>query len=183
MDGRPAEQVIGEVMSGDERLLWTGRPRQGVLFRPADAFAIPFSILWTGFMVYWEIGVSKMKAPLFMQLWGIPFILVGAHMLVGRFFLDSWQRARTSYGLTTQRAIIVSEFLRRNIKSMNLRSLADVSLTERSDGTGTIRFGSDAGRWPARGMQLPGMSAGMVPSFEQIPNARSVFDQIRRAQA
>ena len=79
-----------------------------------------------------------------MELWGIPFILIGAHMLVGRFFVDKWQRARTTYGLTSQRVIIVSELFRRSIKSLNLRTLADVSLTERPDGSGTITFGSEA---------------------------------------
>ena len=183
MDDRPAEQVIGELLSGDERLLWTGRPKQGVLLRPADALAIPFSLIWSAFIVFWEIGVSKGNGNLFMQLWGIPFILVGVYMLVGRFVVDTWQRSRTTYGLTSQRAIIVSELLRRSIKSLNLRTLADVSLDERSDGTGTISFGSTADRWPYRGLQMPGMSGGLVPTFELIPNARMVFDQIRRAQA
>ena len=182
MDSRPPEQVIGETLTGDERLLWTGRPRQGFLLRPADALAIPFSLFWAGFIAFWEISASKGKAPLIMQLWGIPFVLIGAHMLVGRFFVDKWQRARTTYGLTSQRAVIVTELFRRNIKSLSLRSLADISLTERPDGSGTITFGPAAGAWPQRGIQLPGMSAGLTPGFEQIPNARTVFDQIRRAQ-
>ena len=184
MDSRPAEQRINELLDGDERLLWTGRPRQGVLFRPADALAIPFSLFWAGFIVFWEISVStRGKGNLFMELWGIPFVLIGAHMLVGRFLVDKWQRARTAYGLTNQRVIIVSEFFRRSIKSMNLRTLADISLTERPDGSGTITFGPETGRWSRGGIQMPGMSTGMAPSFEQIPDARTVFDQIRRAQA
>jgi hypothetical protein len=183
VDSRPPEQVISEVLGGDERVLWTGQPKQGFLLRPADALAIPFSLFWTGFIVFWEIGVSRGNGNLFMELWGIPFILIGAHMLVGRFFVDKWQRARTIYGLTNQRVIIVSTFLRRSIKSLSLRTLADVSLTERPDGSGTITLGSAVGRWPNRGLQLPGMSAGMIPTLEQIPNARTVFDQIRRAQA
>ena len=143
VDSRPPEQVISEVLGGDERVLWTGRPRQGFLLRPADALAIPFSLFWAGFIVFWEMGVSRGKGNLFMELWGIPFVLIGAHMLVGRFFVDKWQRARTTYGLTSQRVIIVSELFRRSIKSLNLRTLADVSLTERPDGSGTdhLRLG------------------------------------------
>ena len=116
-------------------------------------------------------------------LFGIPFLAIGLYMLIGRFFVDSWQRSRTCYGLTTQRVVIVSDLFRRSIKSLNLRTLSDVTLSERSNGTGTITFGPSMPQWPYRSMQIPGMSAGMAPSFDEIPNARAVFDQIRKAQA
>lgn len=76
MDANPTLVLSKELASG-ERLLWSGRPQQGVVVRRADLFLIPFSLLWCGFAVFWEATVLTSKAPLLFRLWGIPFVLVG----------------------------------------------------------------------------------------------------------
>jgi len=180
---RPSpEQVLSDLLGPNERLLWSGRPRQGVFLRSADAIAIPFSIFWTCGAVFWVIMASRSPDKAFL-LFGIPFVGIGVYMLIVRFFVDSWQRANTTYGLTDQRVVIVSGPRRRSIKSLSLRTLSDVTLSEGKNGTGIITFGPTIPPWPYRGMQVPGMSTRMVPCFDQIANARSVFDQIRRVQS
>jgi hypothetical protein len=176
---RLPDQVLGELLDSDERLLWTGRPRQGFFVRAADAFAIPFSVFWTGFAVIWM--VLALKANNGFAVIGVPLLLIGLYMMVGRFFVDSWQRARTWYGITNHRVLIVSLFFRRNVKSLNLRTLSAVTMTERADGIGSITFGPIPPSWPYRGAQVPGMS-NLAPRFDNIPQARAVFDQIRRLQ-
>ncbi len=148
------------------------------MLRPADAFMIPFSLMWVGFAVFWEISILRTPVPGFFAIWGIPFVAMGLYITVGRFIVDSWRRARTHYAVTSDRVII-----RKNgsLKSLSIRTLTDVALTEHRDGIGTITFGSLA--FPMSmlaGASWPGVPA--VPTFEQISGARQVYAQIRDAQ-
>lgn len=164
-----------------ERLLWSGRPRQGIFLQPSDAVTIPFSLMWGGFAIFWEYSVWTSKAPFFFRLWGVPFVLVGLYFMVGRFFVDAQARSRTWYGLTNQRVIIVSGLTSREVKSLQLRTLSDVTLSERSDATGTITFGPETPRWTGFS-RWPGSRSQSSPAFEAIPSAREVYDRIRTAQ-
>lgn len=163
--------------------MWSGRPRAGLVLRPVDAFMIPFSLLWGGFAIFWEYSVLTSGAPFFFRLWGIPFVLAGLHMIFGRFLVDMRQRERTIYGVTTERIVIVSGLFTRQVKSLNLRTLSDVSLSERPDGSGTITFGpGQPFGWWLQGMGWwPGMPAA-TPAFELVPRAKEIYETIRGAQ-
>src|SRR5512145_2674932 len=97
------ENELRPNLSSDAKLIWTGKPKTGIVFRGSDAFLIPFSLLWGGFAVFWETNVIATGAPFFFKLWGIPFVLVGLYLTVGRFFFDAKKRANTIYGLTSDR--------------------------------------------------------------------------------
>ena len=163
-----------------EKLLWSGTPKNGLMLRPTDTLAIPFSLMWGGFAIFWESGVVTSGAPVFMRLWGIPFVLIGIYMIVGRFFYDAWRRGNTTYGLTTSRAIIATAGPFPALKSLDLRTVTDVNLTERPDGTGTIAFGKE--KTPVFRAWNPWTGAPAVPSFEMIPNAKLVYDMLCEAQ-
>jgi hypothetical protein len=123
------------------------------------------------------------RRPIFFALWGVPFVVVGLYLIVGRFFVDARARARTFYGLTNRRAIIVSGIMSRSTRSIPVRLLTDVSVQERANGTGTVLLGRPhpfAG-WYS-GMPWPGMDQYSTPGFELIPDAKRVHDQVLEVQ-
>ena len=175
------ESQIREQLGDHERLLWSGQPLGGLRFHGTDIFFIPFSLMWGGFAFLWEFMVIRSGAPFFFRLWGIPFVLVGLYMIAGRFFWDQYQRANTIYGVTNQRILIVTRGLGGKIRSLNLRSLPGLTLSESSNGAGSIQFGANlwgmptmpAGRWPG----FPSLG------FDLIADAKQVYETIRRAQS
>lgn len=174
------KRLIEAELGIGENLIWSGRPRQGFILRASDGYMIPFSILWCGFAVFWESGVWLTDAPIFFRLWGIPFVFVGLYMVIGRFFIDRKLRSKTFYGITNERAIIVGGLFNKQVTSLSLKNLTDISLTEKANGFGIISFGPPAQNstrnWPfGRPQQEP-------PVFESIPDAKKVYEIIRTAQ-
>jgi hypothetical protein len=169
------DAVLSTELSSGERLLWSGKPRGGIRLRSTDAIAIPFSIMWCGFAIVWETTVTISGAPLLFKLWGIPFVIVGLYIVVGRFFVDALVRKYTFYGVTSERALITTTLFGCRRRSIGLRTLGEIALSERSDESGTITFGSvqpfSAGLW------FPG-SKKSVPSFEMIDKVESVYSLI-----
>ena len=178
------EDEIKKQLAHNENLLWFGQPRQGVFLRGSDALMIPFSFLWGGFAFFWEFSVIDSNAPAFFMLWGIPFVLVGTYIIIGRFFVEAAQRARTIYAVTNERIIIISGMLGRKTRSINLRTLSDFSLTEGRGTEGTITLGGGLSANSLFGgfSGWPGMDARMGPRFELIPEAKKVYEIIRSSQ-
>ena len=184
----PVPEAIRQRLAPGEALLWHGQPRQGLMLRPADALLIPFSLLWAGFAFYWEWSVLQTDAPWWFVVWGIPFMLMGLYIVIGRFFIDARQRARTAYALTPERVLIVRSGARGRgeVQSFTLGTLADLKLTERADGSGSIVLGRGSGPWAMWGGWLmpgwPGAGAGLAPQLEAIADAARVERLIRDAQ-
>lgn len=167
-----------------EQVLWSGRPKQGIFLRGADAFQIPFSVLWCGFALFWESGVARTGNAFFM-LWGVPFVAIGLYMVFGRFIVEARQRARTCYAVTGRRVLIVSGIFARSVKSLELKGLADLTFSEGRDGRGSIVFGPETGLAGMFGgaSSWPGSRTQAAPRFDLIEDARAVHRIIRDAIA
>jgi hypothetical protein len=182
-DPLEAEQVVAPVLGSDEELLWSGRPRSGIIFHRVDALLIPFSMVWAGLALFWEAAVIRAGAPVLMALAGLPFVGIGCYMMFGRFFADAVRRERTYYALTDKRALIVTKARRAlTIKEHRLGALVHLSVRAKSDGSGTIVFGTPQQHpvWLA-GTAWP--SVGEFPAFEAIENVQELHDRLRRAQS
>jgi hypothetical protein len=180
------QNIVQRELRPDERLIWSGTPGRGLRLRPSDALMIPFSLLWGGFAIFWEYGVlfgldpsgraSPSAAPIFMRLWGIPFVLVGLYLIVGRFFSDAFVRARTIYAVTDQRIFILTQVFGMRVRSLSLRTLPEMTLAEKANGSGTITFGASAYGAGAFGMNRRG---DKPPAFEFVERVRNVHDLIQ----
>ena len=130
-------------ITGDEFVLWKGKPDKGAVFTSQDAFLIPFSIFWCGFAIFWEVTATSNGAPFFFSLFGIPFVLIGLYITVGRFFHASYLRKRTFYVITNKKII------RRRGKKIDImdgKNMPPIRIEIHRNGNGTIRFGEIAYR-------------------------------------
>jgi hypothetical protein len=184
------EQALRGTLDADETLLWSGFPPQGILLRPSDWLAIPFSLLWGGFAIAWELAVfvGEPDVPdqfnswdIGFALWGVPFVLVGLYLIAGRFFIEAARRAYTIYAVTDQRAIVLTNFLAQNIRSIPLSGLTEIGLSKKADGRGTIALGraNTASDW-AQGRAVAARDTR--PQFESVSRAEEVLKIIREAQ-
>jgi hypothetical protein len=168
------------LIPADETVRWSGAPPAGLLFRRSDFVQIPFSLLWCGFAVFWETSVVRLGAPLFMQLWGVPFVIAGVYFVAGRFVWDAYVRARTRYVVTDRAAYVVTGGFRGGTRRIAGDLLCDVSVERNQDGTGTLRFGpAPPPAWRARGMPW---DTTPVNGFEAIRDLDAAYAAVLAAQ-
>ena len=169
------EDLLRQKIQPDEKLIWNGYPRKGLMFTANDFKMVPFSLLWCGFAIFWEHGVltsSNEKTPFFFPIFGGVFVLIGLYMVVGRFFYDSIRRDNTIYGLTNKRCIIISGVFGKTTTSVPLKSMPEIQVTGESDGAGTIILGSGN---PMSNSGWPNSRSGNnVPAFECIEDVYKV---------
>ena len=171
-----ANQDIEAYLSRGERVLWRGAPATGIQFYSGDPLVIPFSLMWCAGAFFWEFSVLT-KVPndhpgkwLFV-LWGVPFVLVGLYITVGRFFDDAWLRRNTEYAVTNERVLILRGRLWRSLTSLPLKTLPPMTLSEVRNGVGSIRFGRAAR-----------LRAPPPPAFALVANAKEVLSIIEDAR-
>jgi len=112
-------------------------------------------------------------------LFGIPFVLIGFYLFVGHFFWSALRRKFTEYAVTNQRVIVRSGIFSQTTQSIEFRKIPTLTVTEKSDGSGTIQFGE------AKGTFNTGTGAVdyVATKIEAVPDVRSVYNLIRKASA
>jgi Bacterial PH domain len=176
-----AKELILRELDAGERLLWAGRPRRGICFRGGEIYVIPFSLIWASFWIFWETMAFRENSPLFFRFWGILFILVGAYMVAGRFVWDARRRAKTFYGVTDRHILIVYGVDSKKTTTLALKSLPGLTLDERYNGDGDVVFDTKDANHVATG-GIVGRGQTVPVMFELIPQAREVYNIIRKAQ-
>ena len=172
--------VISTELEEDESLLWSAQPRQGIFLRASDKGLIPFSLLWGGFALFWEYEVISTGAPFLFALFGIPFVVAGLYLMVGRFYYDARLRERTFYGITDRRVIILSGIRSKQSKSFVISEIADMNMIENPDGSGVIALGSeDINKAQQVELVWPGQTE-TKPLLSNIQDVRKPFEIIEQ---
>jgi hypothetical protein len=142
----------------------------------------PFSLLWGGFALFWNVGVWVAGAPFFFRLFGLPFLVAGIYITVGRFFHDASMRRKLNYAVTNRRVLILKRSRSPKLTSLDLDRLPGLEMTEHRDGTGTIIFDSDsslfslARRGAGMGLWIPSLGP---PQFFRIDQSQRIYRLIR----
>ena len=155
-----------------EHVEWWGQPRQGLFFRPIDAFLIPFTLLWAGiptvgFVAALASGNYVAMLPILL------FLIPGMYLSWGRFVIDISVRRGLYYAITDSRCLLVGTKWRKVTRTFG-RGSVDIELVEHSNGLGTIRFIAGS---VFNGRRNPW--GDWFTSFEQIPNAAEVYRMAR----
>lgn len=182
VDARAAQKIQPELMSG-ENIYWAGMPKPTVIFHSDDWATIPFSLVWTGFFVFWEAQAfgfwGETSRPtgndIFMRLWGIPFLVAGNYMVWGRFLFDAWAKRRTYYAVTNRRVLVLQDAWKRKTSMIFLEAIPQIE--REGSATGTLWFGIKYPVVAPRGRKtrdLSRFSIGDVPVFADIEDVDTV---------
>lgn len=127
--------------------------------------------MWSGFAFFWEASVILMGAPLIFKLWGIPFVVMGLYILIGRFFARAWQLSETFYVVTTHRILFYS---RNGMSFITYSKIPSLEKYIQKNGMGTIYLGPYT--------KLNSTSIKVNPlegkALEDIPDAERVYHMI-----
>ena len=166
-----------------EKLLWTGRPGGGLMLTRMDFLLIPFSLFWGGFAIFWEYEVLTKPGGSgtgFLALWGIPFIVMGLYIMIGRFLVDAYVRNKTFYALTERRLLILREGMFGGIQAFQLNQLPAASFNGPTSGKATLDMSESSFNSRSFAVWTPSLAKGA--RLLKIDNAWQVFTLLQQAQ-
>ncbi|MFN3557800.1 MAG: hypothetical protein ACK4UQ_00840 [Brevundimonas sp.] len=183
---------IGGYLRADEKVLWRGRPQQGIRFVGQDVFMVPLSLLWAGGVVaIFSVGGGEITGMGFpFMLFPLIFGVAAFYITIGRLIHDAWIRSNIEYALTDRRIVILKTGLGSDLTTLDIGRLDQISFKPRGD-RGDILFGPAqsffgfGGRSFRNSFSLWTPSLSETPQFIGVENGRRLFDQIEglRAQA
>lgn len=182
-EGDTVPEPLNRELSQDERPIWWGRPKTGLSTNRADYLVSALGLVLIVMAMLWLIAALQRGEQVWALVAGGIVLLLGMRMAAVRVILDAMRRARTLYAITGRRIIIVGWSMGRQVRSIPLRSLREVSLDEGKDGYGDVAFA--AGKHEAAQRRAPSLLMGRSPYnnyFEGIGQARAVHDLLLRAQ-
>jgi hypothetical protein len=188
------EMVFQNDLMTGEKIYWSGQPDPSVLFSASDILLIPFSLIWGGFAIFWELsclgftGFVKQGqvAPVVFSIFGLPFVGIGLYMIFGRFFFKIWKKKRTFYAVTNRRILIATQTYERQLQAQFLNQIPAINKSISSNGRGSLSFGSGTGlgfNYANSGMDFMGRRGIQAYlGFYDIPQAEAVYQTVSQLQ-
>lgn len=173
-----AERMITPVLSDGEKLLWSGRPRRLFSLQPSDYIRLVLSavlmVVFFGLFsdIHWDPDASldRYLVPIF-------FFLVALTIGLATPIHGALLRARTVYGLTDRRAIIVAGS---DVTSVPIADWEDFDYDLNADGSGTITFGPRPDDMTGALSRYP---PPPPPAFQSIDNVAQVYELMQDPRA
>lgn len=173
------EQRAAAVVQPGENVVWTGAAPRGLRFYANDLFMIPFSLFWSGFVLYTAVRTAMVNPTSGALLFMLPFVVAAIYLLFGRFAIDMAFRARTSYSLTDRAAYVSRTGFFPAVRRYAGSALDSTEFQPKANGYGTIRF-ERAGWFGMNGTQAYGPPT--LDRFDSIPDARRVYGLVLEAR-
>lgn len=184
-----AHQLLQSELLPGEKITWSGQPVPRLL-AVSDGYIVPFSLLWCGFAIFWEVSAIKQGAPGFFALWGVPFVLMGLYLVFGRFVYKSYRKKHTYYVVTNKRVFVLTDGANKKIVAAFIDQIPTITKSIGGDGVGTLRFGNASPMDSVYGNSglefLTRTYTVVVPTFYDVAGADTVYQLInhtRRNQA
>lgn len=124
----------------NEKIAWSGQPKQGILMRDVDMIIIPMSFILLGFALILDYAV--ITYPVSWTFKSLGFLLSISFIYVGilRFFVNARHRRKLFYCITTKRVLVLSG--KKKFSTLPLRNIESLDKTVENDGSGFITFGT-----------------------------------------
>lgn len=177
------------IFQDGERILWQGRPDTDVVWRDLLSSETVFGVFFTGFSVFWIASASSIinMGPhmggggigaifSFFPLFGLPFLAVGLHMVIGRIFFDAYMRGKTWYTLSNEAAYIARDAMGR--RSLKRYGFAEMLAPDLVDGhPGSIFFAEELKQYQSgsRNSSRRTTAKRTRIGFRRIDDARTVY--------
>lgn len=175
---RLLDVTVFQYLESGERLLWTGKPRQGLRLRGATLRNLPGSVIWAIVAVFFAASMWRDGASVSSFAMAVALVGFALYTTVGRIALDAWLRSRTRYAVTDRRVLIIEGGAQPAIQSVDLTPTTPIGADLRDDGSGTLTFvGSQlapVGRGGRRTRRRP------PPAFDDIPDAQQAYAVIQQ---
>lgn len=168
------ESTLKGMIQKDESVLWTGSPEPGLHLQQGDAFMIPFSIFWCGFVLFWELGVLQTGA-LPMAVFGLPFIAMGFYLAIGRYIHAAYCASRTLYAVTDRRILFVTT---KGSRFLRISQLPSLEIQIRRSGLGTVSFQRKSPQVRTIRPFAARLSPEDCDAFENIRDTQEVYNLI-----
>ena len=166
--------TLQQELDAGERMLWSGRALSDIRIESGHLLQSAFGFVFLGISGSSLLAAGK-ESTVFPTLWSIPFVAAGLYLSVGHFFWSAFCRRYTEYAVTNQRIIVRSNLFSRTTQSIEYRKIRMITLTEKSDGSGTIQFGESSGA------DAGDATTSGAAKMEAVADARLVYNIIRKA--
>lgn len=161
--------IVTPQLRRGEKAVWTERPAP--LARAKSKILIfLFGIPFFGFAIFWT-SMAAQSGEVFFPLFGIPFLLVGAGLLLSPVWSYVEAKNWLVYAITDQRILIIRTFPMHKVETFAPSDITKAERTTRADGSGNVIFAEDV-RQGRRGTYT-------VPrGFYGVPEAKRVEEAV-----